>query len=135
MMPRIHADARARARAAHARWAERQRALRSERQGHYTCSGCGISYLLRDGSPHARAGLCKVCYYERRSLHGCDCPRIRGDTTSVYACDLCPELTGLRPPRPRRTVKMMPHAIVAETGAAERERPVEILEPQEVQDG
>ncbi len=71
---------------------ELRQAAHNKRE-HYKCEICGASFLRY--FPHklrCKAGLCEVCYAERRYALLCKCPRIRGDTNSVYACALCPEM-------------------------------------------
>ncbi len=63
------------------------------RRKHYRCEICGASYLrYNPHSKRCKAGLCEVCYEERKYALLCNCPRIRGDTRSTYACALCPEM-------------------------------------------
>jgi hypothetical protein len=83
---------------------------------HYTCEGCGLSYLKYDWRAAARAGLCKACYYEKKQLYGCACPRITGDEErGVYACSLCPETTG-HTPMPFETPGALIHQACLELG-------------------
>ncbi len=67
------------------------------RRKHYRCETCGASYLrYQPHSKRCQAGLCEVCYEERKYALLCKCPRIRGDESSVYACALCPEMDPTR---------------------------------------
>ncbi len=93
--------------AVHDEWVRHARAQAARRKPTYYCAVCGHGPLRLDSTARARARLCIVCWYERKTILQCSCQRIQGKTKAAYACSTCERYGGKEADANREAMRLL----------------------------